>query len=273
MTSKQRRVFVISNSTAITSETLGHSLMAQFPNQEFKWTTYPYVDSIEKINQSLKEIFELHDPEHGKPMIFSTLADPKVRAHLFESGALVFDPFEAFIRPISEALGVEPSSTAGLSHRISNQRAYEARIEAVNYTLIHDDGAALKHIDQAELIILGVSRTAKTPTSIYLAMHYSIRCANYPLTPDDMVGELLPRFLKPYRDKLVGLTTNPDRLSEIRQERRPDSKYASLQQCRFELQMAENIYMQERIPYVNTESRSIEEISATIIQKMNIERK
>ena len=139
--------------------------------------------------------------------------------------------------------------------------------------MIHDDGAAIRHIEQAELIILGVSRTAKTPTSIYLAMHYSIRCANYPLTPDDMEGELLPRFLAPHRDKLVGLTTSARRLSEIRQERRPDSKYASLEQCKFELQMAENIYVQERIPYVNTESRSIEEISATIIQKKQIERK
>ncbi len=271
--SKLRRVFVISNSTAITSETLGHSLMAQFPNQEFKWTTFPYVDTRDKVDQALQQIEEMKDPEQGKPIVFSTLADPGVRAHLMQADVLVFDPFEAFIDPISAALGIEPSSTAGLSHRISNQRAYEARIEAVNYTLIHDDGAAIRHIEQAELIILGVSRTAKTPTSIYLAMHYSIRCANYPLTPDDMVGELLPRFLKPHRDKLVGLTTDPSRLSQIRQERRPDSKYASLEQCRFELQMAENIYLQERIPFVNTQKRSIEEISATIIQKMQIERK
>lgn len=271
--SKYRRVFVISNSTAITSETLGHSLMAQFPNEDFKWTTFPYVDSREKVDNALKQIQEMCADEEGQPIVFSTLADPDVRSHLIKADVLVFDPFEAFIKPISDALGVKPSSKPGLSHRISNQRAYEARIEAVNYTLIHDDGAAIRHIEQAELIILGVSRTAKTPTSIYLAMHYSIRCANYPLTPDDMEGELLPRFLAPHRDKLVGLTTSARRLSEIRQERRPDSKYASLEQCKFELQMAENIYVQERIPYVNTESRSIEEISATIIQKKQIERK
>lgn len=270
--SDKRGVYVISNSTAITAETLAHSLTAQFPDKDFRWTTFPYADSIEKVDKALAEIQEKHNPEHGKPIIFSTLADPRVREHLLSTDALVLDPFAAFIGPLSDQLGVAPSSKAGVSHRISNQRAYETRIEAVNYTLMHDDGAAIRHMDQAELIILGVSRTAKTPTSIYLAMHYSVRCANYPLTPDDMEGELLPKFLNPYRDKLVGLTSNAKRLSEIREERRPGSKYASLKQCQFELRMAENIFVQERIPYVNTESRSIEEISATIIQAMNIER-
>lgn len=268
----KRQVFVVSNSTAITAETLAHSMLAQFPDADFRYTTFPYVDSAEKVDEVLDKIHEKQETNIGKAIIFSTLANPDLRKRLLSDDVLVLDPFDSFIQRIADEIEMTPMAKAGVSHRISDQRAYQERIEAVNYTLMHDDGAAIKHLDQAELVILGVSRTAKTPTSLYLAMHFSIRCANYPLTPDDMEGELLPKFLKPYRDKLVGLTTSAERLSQIREERRPGSRYATLEQCRFELQMAENIYIQERIPFVNTEYRSIEEISAIIIQQKDLAR-
>ncbi len=273
MEKSKHRVFIISDGTAITAETLGRSLLAQFPSYAFEFDTHPYVNTLEQIESILEEIETCAESGEIKPVVFSTLTDPVIRKRLSDSEVILFDPFDAFLGKLSETFKTEPVDKSGLFHSIHNREAYTQRIEAVDYSLKHDDGVGLKYLDSADLILLGVSRTAKTPTSLYLAMQFSLRCANYPLTPDDMESEGLPRVMRSYKDKLFGLTTNPKRLHAIRQERRANSQYSSLSQCEYELKVAENIYKLEGIPYINTENKSIEEISATIMHKMGLKRK
>ena len=272
MALSKHRVFIISDSTAITAETLGRSLLAQFPSYNFEFNIHPYVKTLEEIDSIIEEINTYAELGEIKPVVFSTLTDPVIRKKLGESKAKLFDPFDAFLSGLSQTFKSEPIGKSGLFHSTHNREAYTHRIEAVDYSLQHDDGVGLKYLDSADLILLGVSRTAKTPTSLYLAMQFSIRCANYPLTPDDMESEGLPRVMRSHKDKLFGLTTEPKRLHAIRQERRANSQYSSLAQCEYELKVAENIYKLEGIPYINTENKSIEEIAATIMHKKGLKR-
>ncbi len=272
MEKNKHRVFIISDSTAITAETLGRSLLAQFPSYDFEFDTHPYVNTTRQIDSIIEEINTCANSGKIKPVVFSTLTDPVIRKKLSESKAILFDPFDAFLGKLSKTFKSEPSDKSGLFHGIHNREAYTNRIEAVDYSLKHDDGVGLKYLGSADLILLGVSRTAKTPTSLYLAMQFSIRCANYPLTPDDMESEGLPKVMRPHKGKLFGLTTEPMRLHAVRQERRANSQYSSLAQCEYELKVAENIYKLEGIPFINTENKSIEEIAATIMQKMGLKR-
>jgi regulator of PEP synthase PpsR (kinase-PPPase family) len=164
------------------------------------------------------------------------------------------------------------SHAAGRSHGIANSHDYFARMEAINFTQAHDDGAQTRDLPKAQVILVGVSRCGKTPTSLYLALQFGIRTANFPLTPDDFVERRLPDSILPFRDKLFGLTIHPDRLREIREERRPGSRYASLENCRFEVREAESMMESERIPVVDTTTKSIEEIATTILHRTGLRR-
>ena len=120
------------------------------------------------------------------------------------------------------------------------------------------------------MILVGVSRCGKTPTSLYLAMQYAIKAANFPLIPEDFDRGQLPATLQPYRKKLFGLTIQPERLSEVRNERRPGSQYASLEQCRDEVAAAERMMRREGISWLSTTTKSIEEISTTIMEEVGL---
>lgn len=267
-----RTVVFVSNRTAITAETMGHSLLGQFEGHRFSEQTHPYVDTPEKAEALADKLRVSWETGEHRPIVFSTLADPATREPILRSGALVIDLFECFLGDLTGELGAEPHQTTGRSHRISDLSSYEGRIEAINYTLAHDDGADIRHYDHADVILLGVSCTAKTPTSLYLALQFSLRAANYPITPEDLEYEGLPKFLRPYRNRLFGLITDPDRLHQIRSQRRPDSRYASLDQCHYEIRQVEAMYMAERIPYVNSTLMSVEEIATTIVQRSGLRR-
>lgn len=269
----KRSVFFLSDRTGITAETLGHSLLTQFEGVEFQRTTLPFLDSVERAQRAVERINRAAESDGAKPLLFSTLLNRKVREVIDTSEGLLFDFFDAFINPLEKELGLHSAHAAGRSHGMGVYSDYKARIDAVNFAMGSDDGNTLRDYPEAEVILIGVSRSGKTPTSLYLALQYGIRAANYPIIEEDLESPLLPRCLAPYRNKLFGLTIAPERLQQIRGERRPDSRYASIQQCRYEVRAAEAMYRAENIPFLDTSAVSIEEIATTLLQHTGLERR
>lgn len=271
MSSTQRRtVFFISDGTGITAEALGHSLLAQFPDCRFRQVRAPFVDSIDKAQACARQIRDAATHDGCRPIVVSTLVNSAIVATLRQADAQFLDLFEQFIGPLEAELGTKSTHTAGRFHGIAESEDYKARIEAINFTLAHDDGQSNEKLDESNVILVGVSRSGKTPTSLYLAMQFGIKAANYPLIPEDFERNKLPPDLIRHRNKLYGLTITPERLSQIRQERRPNSKYAAIENCLYEIDAAQRLMRREGIPFIESTSRSIEEISAKILQEIRI---
>ncbi|MCG8670776.1 MAG: kinase/pyrophosphorylase [Pseudomonadales bacterium] len=273
MVSSKRTAFFISDGTGITSETLGRSLLAQFDSIEFAQVTIPYVDSIDAANQAVIRINKQADQDGIEPVIFDTIVDAEIRDILSSSRGILVDVFGSFLRPLEKALGVNSSYSVGKSHSIVDDQSYKIRIDAVHFALDNDDGARTRHYDQADVILIGVSRSGKTPTCLYLALQFGIRAANYPLTDDDLDDLRLPKALQIHRHKLFGLSIDPDRLAAIREERKSNSKYASINQCTQEVRGAEALYHRYNLPYINSTHASIEEISTKIISEAGLNRR
>ena len=259
-----RPVFFVSDHTGITAEIIGKSLLSQFPGEAFACTSLPFVDSQEKAQQVIARIREAGQVSALRPLVFSTLTDAGIRAALDACGALVMDVYGQFAGMLSAELGRQPAALRGRLHGMDDTGAYHARIDALNFTLSADDGLNVDKYARADLILVGVSRSGKTPTSLYLAMQYGLRVANYPFTPENFERPGLPVALAPHRAKLRGLTLSPERLAQIRSERKPGSRYASLETCRDELSAAEALMRTEGIPCIDTTHRSIEEIAALL---------
>ena len=274
---QKRAAFFVSDRTGITAEMLGHSLLTQFDEVRFNEVTLPFVDSIEKAQEVVKQINEQAAADGVRPLVISTLAKTEIAEVVGRANALFLDCFEMFIGPLERELGVHASHAVGRTHNVSDLVNYYHRIEAVNYTLSLDDGEAkgtAKHaLNDADIILVGVSRSGKTPTCLYLAMQFGIRAANYPLTPDDFERMELPSQIKSYRGRLYGLTIKPERLEQIRTERRPRSKYATLENCQFEIREAEALMRQSGIPYLDVTSKSVEELATTILQEAKLVRR
>lgn len=268
----RRTVFFVSDRTGITAEMLGNSLLSQFEGLSFHRQTIPFVDTPEKIDEILRRIDDNAAAEGRRPLVFSSIVDEAMSAQLGRADALVLDLFQVFIAPLEAELGAKSSHAAGRSHGIANPLEYFARIEAVNFTQAHDDGATTRDLAKAQIILIGVSRCGKTPTALYLALQFGILTANFPLTPDDFVDKKLPSSILPHRDKLFGLTIDPERLQQIREARRPKSKYASADNCRYEVHQAELLMQRERVAVLDTTSRSIEEIATTILHRAGLQR-
>ena len=273
MSQTHRIAFFISDGTGITAEILGHSLLSQFEGIGFTQRVMPFVDSIEKAERCLVEIEEAVRRDGSRPILFTTLVNPEVRSVIRRSNCLVLDFFESFLDPLEAELGCQSSHTIGRSHAAADRKEYRDRMEAINFAMAHDDGVSSRDLDTADVILIGVSRSGKTPTCLYLALQFGVKAANYPLIPDDFERDALPRPLLPHRNKLFGLTIGPERLSEIRNERRPGSKYASLDNCRGEVSDAERLMARYGIPALNSTTRSIEEIATKILQEARIERR
>lgn len=269
----QRSVFFISDGTAITAETLGHSLLAQFPNVEFDIHIVPYVDSEESAHNVVHEINQIAARQGSLPLVFDTLVDANVRNIINTANAVNLDVFEGLISKLETELGVAATTLVGQTHAVTDSESYKARIDAVHFALDNDDGARTRHYDQADIILIGVSRSGKTPTSIYLSLQFGIRVANYPLTEEDLDDNRLPAVLRPHKSKLFGLMIDAERLVAIRSERKANSRYASHAQCQMELRAIEGIYISEGIPYLNVTEMSIEEISTRILQMTGLKRR
>lgn len=261
----QRTVYFVSDRTGITVELLGKTLLTQFPDVAFRKRTMPFVDTVDKAQAVVAEINAAAHQDGQRPIVFSTLIDEDVRATVAAADALFLDLFAGFINHLEGEFGLASSRALGLSHGMGDELAYQKRMDAVNYTLAHDDGLNTRNYDRAEVILVGVSRTGKTPTCLYLAMQYGIYAANYPLTPDDFSANTLPKPLLSQRARLYGLTISPERLTRIRNERKPESLYASLENCQKEIRSAESLLRQANIPILDTTTMSVEEITTSIL--------
>lgn len=268
----KRTVFFVSDGTGISAESLGKTLLAQFDQYTFDTHTFPFVNSVEKANAILQKMTQMSYSDSERPIMVCTVIHPEVRQILKKSDAFTIDLLETFIAPMEQELNSSAVQQIGRTHGLSRQTAYNQRIEAVHYALDNDDGASIKGYASADVILVGVSRSGKTPSCLYMALQYGIMAANYPITEEDMNSGQLPRALKPFKNKIFGLTINPERLAEIREERRPNSRYSSLRQCTLEIEETKALFRQGGIPFINTTSMSIEEMSSKIIQKLGLER-
>ena len=267
----KRQVYFISDGTAITAETLGKSLLTQFEQVEFEFITLPYINTSAKITTTI-ELIECEHRERGTlPIVIVTIVDAKLRQQFKQCDAFIVDIFSAFLTPLEMELNTPSAHTAGKQRSI-DQHQYADRIDAVHFAIDNDDGAITREYDQADIILVGVSRCGKTPTRLYLALQFGIKAANYPLTEEDFGSYQLPRVLKAHKNKLYGLTIAPQRLQSIRQQRRADSQYASMAQCQREVREVETMFRHERIAYMDTTQASIEEISTRIMEAAGLRR-
>lgn len=262
----EHTVFFVSDGTAITAETFGTAILAQF-QIPVRQVRMPFVDSPAKALRAVEKINATYQKEGVRPIVFSTLVDMEVLSVLRNNceGRLM-DMFSAFVQPLEEELGVKALGRVGRFPDITRNQAYHDRIDAINFSLAHDDGQSARNLDNADVILVGVSRSGKTPTSIYLSMQFGLKVANYPLIPEDFERRQLPAALLPHRQKIFGLTIAPERLAEIREERRPNSHYASLANCRMEVGEAEAMMRRYSISWLSTTTKSIEEIATTVLQ-------
>jgi hypothetical protein len=269
--SSERTVFFVSDGTGITAETFGHSVLTQF-ELRFRQIRMPFIDSIDKAYDVVRTINEACDKDGKRPIVFSTLVKAELSSVVRQSKGMHLDLFQTFVEPLEQELGIKSTHTVGRSHNIADTDQYKNRIEAINFSLAHDDGQSNKNLFQADVILVGVSRCGKTPTSLYLAMQYGIKAANYPLIPDDFEREKLPSGLMPFKSKIFGLSILPDRLSEVRNERLPGSKYATIENCRYEVNEAEAMMRRDGIQWLSSTHKSIEEIATTILRDIRPDR-
>lgn len=268
-----RTVFFVSDHTGITVETLGHSLLAQFEGIELRQVTVPFVDTLDKAKKVAERINQTSAEEEKRPIVFASLVKDDVRALIMGCNALTLDFFEAFLGPLEAELGITSLHVYRRSQGVTDSESYNYRIEATNFALATDDGHGPHLYGDADLILVGVSRSGKTPTCLYLALQYGVFAANFPLTEDDFESSALPAPLEPYRSKLYGLTISPERLRSIRLERHSVGRYASTQQVSFELRSAEAMYARFGIPRLDTSQSSVEEIASTILDETGLERR
>lgn len=270
---KKRSVFLISDGTGITVESFANSVLSQFPDFEFTYQNFPYIDSFEKMQDIAEKIKANYDLYEIEPLVFLTIVQAEMIKPLLDSPCHVFDFFNPIVDHLEKILKSKALDQAGRAHGFLSSKRYDLRINAINYALNCDDGLGNQNYDDADVILIGVSRCGKTPSCLYMALQFGIYAANYPITDESIDAQHLPNILKPYKHKLFGLTITPQRLHYIRSERRPNSQYASITQCQYEIAAVESLYQNQHIPFLDSTFYSIEEISTRIMSHMQIKRK
>jgi len=268
----KRTVFIVSDHTGLTAESVARSLLAQFESIPFRYITRPFIDTEEEVYDLVYEINSIFERDRVRPIVFSTLANRVLYEQLKAAPALHFDLFSTYLGELERELGQPPTGRVGRLHSVNNN-GYFTRIDAVDFVLATDDGLGERHYQMADVILIGVSRVGKTPTCLFLGLQYGLRAANYPLAEDDFEREMLPEPVGPYKDKVFGLTIAPSRLHQIRTQRRPNSAYASPEQCEYEVRRAEQLFKRVGVPYFDTTNASIEEIAASIVQSAGLQRR
>ena len=269
----KRTVFFVSDQTGVTAETMGHSLLTQFDGVEFRQITVPFIASVDKAVEVARKINVVAELEGERPIVCATLIQPEVRDVVRVANGFFLDFFDPFLGALESELKVQSHHTAGRTHRMADTHEYVLRIDATNFALANDDGSLARDYDRADIILTGVSRSGKTPTCLYMAMQYGVFAANFPLTEDDLESRHLPRHLEAYKKKLFGLTIQPERLQQIRNERRPNSRYSSAQQVAFEVRAAESLFARHAIPVIDATGCSVEEIASRILDRTDVERR
>ena len=265
-------VYFVSDGTGITAETFGNSILSQFAIKP-RHVRRPFIDSADKAHQVVREINHTAEVEGVRPVVFATLVDPEILGIVMDrSKGLVMDMFHTFVEPLEAEFKMTSNHRIGRFSDVSESQEYTDRIEAINFSLAHDDGQSSKNLPEADVILIGVSRSGKTPTSLYLAMQHGIKAANYPLIPEDFERRKFPASLAPFKAKCFGLTIAPERLCRIRNERRPNSRYAAVENCRWEVKEAEAMMQREGIGWLSSTHKSIEEIAMTILRDLQPDR-
>ncbi|MFZ2844769.1 posphoenolpyruvate synthetase regulatory kinase/phosphorylase PpsR [Psychrobacter sp.] len=268
-----RTAFFISDGTAITAETLGRAILSQFASVPFETRVLPYVDNLERAEDAVVQINTAYQRDGLLPLVFDTIVNPEIREKINSAHSCNLDMYEGLIGRVAEETGVEPDGHSGHAHDDVDSETYKERIDAVHFALDNDDGARTRHYHAADIILIGVSRSGKTPTSLYLALQFGIRAANYPLTEEDLNDNQLPKALREHKHKLFGLIIDTDRLVKIRQERRAGSRYSSYQQCQQEQRAIQGIYTSQGIPSLDVSEMSVEEIATRILQMTGLKRR
>ena len=261
-------VFFLSDSTGITAESMGNALLIQFPNLRFERRLIPFISSVEEARRVVA-ILDAAAAGPVLPLAFSTTAVEEVRQELLRTTCPVIDFFDLHMARVESILNAKGIRVAARLHGMGDVQRYNARMAAIEYAIEHDDGQSMRALHKADVILVAPSRCGKTPTTMYLALQHGIFVANYPLVEEDFVTAELPRPVKDVRERCFGMTTTPARLSQVRNERRPNSRYASLEQCSYELRNAEAMYRNHRLPVVNSSTKSVEEMSTVILQTLN----
>jgi regulator of PEP synthase PpsR (kinase-PPPase family) len=265
-------IFLLSDHTGITVESLVKALLGQFDDVTIHSAVYPFLDTPEKVDNIIKKINTAANTHDKQPLVYSSMVNEKLRAQLINCKARVFDIFDTFLPALSQSLHRASTANVGRAHGMGDSDTYDRRVAAVNFALQYDDGGKIKGLEQADLILIGVSRSGKTPTCLYMAMQYKVLAANYPLTEDDLTSEQLPTVLKPHKSKLIGLDIAADRLHHIREERRAGSYYANKAQCQRETKAAKALYQHHNIPFISSTHYSIEELATAIMQRRHVDR-
>ena len=266
----ERTAFFVSDGTGITAETFGHSVLSQFEGLRIRQVRLPFIDNAEKAHEAVRRINQQGQQDGRRPIVFSTLVEPGINEIVRTAQALFMDLIATFVGPLEAEFGVKSTHTIGRFHAVAESDRYKQRIEAIHFSMAHDDGQLHKGLEESDVIFVGVSRCGKTPTSLYLAVQHGVKASNYPLIPDDFERGRLPEVLHHYKSKLFGLTISPERLSEVRNERRPGSRYASIETCRMEVNEAEALMKREGIAWLSTTTRSIEEIATTVLTRLEL---
>jgi len=269
----ERTVFFLSDQTGVTAETLGHSLLTQFDSQGFRQVTLPFIDNEDKAHDAVERINRVAQEDAFPPIVFSTLVVDELRAIVRHADGLHLDIFDVFLEPLEKELQQKSTHAAGRAHGMSDMESYMKRIEATNFALANDDGGITRNYDMADVILIGVSRSGKTPTCLYLALQYGVYAANFPLTDEEFDSGKLPDILVGQTQKLFGLTITPARLQQIRRERRALGQYSTAQQVRYELREAGKIFKKYGVPHIDTTEFSIEEIASRILSSTGVERR
>jgi [pyruvate, water dikinase]-phosphate phosphotransferase / [pyruvate, water dikinase] kinase len=261
-------VFFLSDSTGISAETMGNALLIQFPDLLFERKLIPFITTVEEA-QKVVTILDAAMDGPVTPLAFSTTAVTEIRDELHKSRCPLVDFFDLHMQRVESILGVRGIRVASRLHGLGDVQRYNARMAAVEYAIEHDDGQSLRALDKADVILVAPSRCGKTPTTMYLALQHGVFVANYPLVEEDLEETELPRPIRALRTRCFGIVSTPARLSQVRQERRPNSRYASLEQCTYELRRAEALFRSHRIPVINSSAKSVEEMSTVILQTVD----
>jgi [pyruvate, water dikinase]-phosphate phosphotransferase / [pyruvate, water dikinase] kinase len=260
-------VFFLSDSTGISAETMGNALLIQFPQLRFERRLIPFISTPDEARRVV-EVLDRAAEGPVTPIAFTTAATDEIREVLHTTKCPMIDFFELHIARVEAVFGVPAARVAAQLHGVGDVQRYNARMAAIEYSIEHDDGQSLRALDKAEVVLIAPSRCGKTPTTMYLALQHGLFVANYPLVEEDLETTELPRPIRDLRDRVVGLVATPGRLSEVRQQRRPNSRYASLEQCTYELRRAEAMYAANRLPVINSTTKSVEEMSTLIVQTL-----
>lgn len=267
---KSKDIYYISDSTAILVKNLGHSLICQFPEINFIEEKFPFVNSVKEAQKVLAHILKRSGGR--QPIVFSTIMNEDVR-NVFNNSEIEFiDAYGHFLTRLEDCLEATALRVAGY-YRTTTEVDLAKRAENINFSLEHDDGTGLDGYPAADVILLGISRTGKTPISVYLATQMGLKAANFPLIDKYLTEYRLPDQIVRSKHKAVGLTTTPELLSSIRERRLPGSNYARLSTCLEEMDQADKIYKKYKIPTISSAGKSIEEIATQVSQELKLSKR